>query len=147
MLRLQADTLFACGYGICAYSIDLGSSWKYSSVEGDNFIGLFQYNHKLLVCGENGAVWQREQGQQWHQISDNDHAFTQYRKYNKYLLLSNGELLRVGDKGLAGLSTDGGMHWKKLEGLPEDDLMSLAETNDHKIICVTKSGYVLSFSY
>lgn len=124
---LGGRTGYVIGYGAMMRTKDMGNTWEYLKIDGDNFTCLASYGSHMWVCGANGSVfYSADNGDNWQrQRNGNDLAVRKYL-LRTIAFTDTQHGWAAGDYGTVIYTRDGGAHWSEYDSFTSSTIRSIA---------------------
>jgi photosystem II stability/assembly factor-like uncharacterized protein len=109
---------YACGYGIAYRSTDMGNTWTYMEVRGDDFTAIhFPSETVGYMLGAKGSIFKtNDSGTTWEKIYGESLWDISGRSQFNELLFQTEQSGWVAGNGLLWHTNDGGNTWQSYEG-------------------------------
>lgn len=129
---------YRCGYGAMQYTSDGGESWRWATLNNDNYTAISITGPKsAYACGGQGSIAETlDAGHSWTILRNgNDITHKKYRLQD-VLILNSSEGYAVGESGVVIYTEDGGRHWSEFASFTATNLHGIARAaNGNLFIC------------
>jgi photosystem II stability/assembly factor-like uncharacterized protein len=123
---VSARTGYVIGYGAVMKTTDLGATWVFQDVKGDNFTAMDIHGSEIWMCGAAGGIYHTiDGGKVWERLRNgNDISLPRYYLRSIVFKDSNNGWA-VGDDGKMIYTNDGGKNWAEYKRFTEHALRSI----------------------
>ncbi len=138
--------IVAAGYGAVLYSDNLGISWDYLDLTGDNFIALDMVDGFVgYMVGYGGTILKTiDSWHNWFSIRNGDALTVADTPFRALSFRDSETGVLVGDAGTVWVTKDGGNSWFRLLGISASIDLTAVEINNSTIFVAGTGGHIYS---
>lgn len=148
-LAICADQrLIATAYGAVFVSDDLGNSWNFLDLAGDNYIAIDMVDgNSGFMIGYGGTILKTSDAwHSWQSIRNGDALTVADTPFRALAFRDTAMGVLVGDAGTVWMTQDGGMSWIRLLGIPASIDLTAVEIHHSALFVAGTGGHIYTTS-